>query len=229
MADKQENTGLSRRDFLKVATMATAGALLAGCEWEKGVESEKKPTYREINKGDKLPLTISGDNNMQDVAIDYRVSNESFLGKLQVRMEDGKIIYPIPFEVGALRTRKVGECLGVDITKLKKNDSLPKETTVGYYPNPELPINSLDRNDFPESGNIYGLKVIVAPRDYLGDGNNPLEVNSNTNKYDAGVGDHEKNLDNFGEGWAIGTYNSETKNFTVLGYVGDSRALVEDK
>lgn len=225
MEDKDK--GVSRRSFLK-----TIGAGIAGVVgykvFEKFSNLEKKPTFHEINEGESIPLKLPGSEELTSTKINYREKDERLLGKLQAREIDGKVVWPLAFEPGASRIRKVGEILDIKLYKLKKNSELPEDTKVHYYPNAEPPVSGLLSKDFSEKGEIYGLSVIVAPRDYMQDGKNPTEINGNT-YYGGGLGGSDNNLTNFGIGWALCLVWSDRKEVEVFGFVGDNRALVEDK
>jgi hypothetical protein len=216
---------ISRRDFLKIGSMVIAGASLTGCSWGKEVsESEKKPTFLEVNRGDPLPLKLPGKNELQYVSIDYHESDERLSGKLQIRMVDEKIVTPLSFDEGKSRIRKVGEVLDTTLYKVKKSDKLSSGYTVGVYPNAEPPITSLTRMDLPENKELYGISVITSPIDYMKEGELPLEVNGNT-YYSGGLGGNDNNLKYFGKGFAVGLLSEDSKKFEVLGYVNDARAL----
>jgi len=219
--DKQE--GISRRNFLKVAGAGFI-ALLGYKLHEKFSNLETKPTFLEVNKGDPLPLKLSGKAELQYVGIDYHESDERLSGRLQIRMIDGKIVSPLPFEEGTSRIRKVGEVLDTTLYKVKKSSKLSDKFTVGVYPNAEPPITGLIRMDLPEDIELYGISVITAPIDYMKEGKLPVELNGNT--YYSGVyGSSDRNLKFFGQGFAVGLLSEDTKKFEVLGYVNDARAL----
>jgi len=214
MSDHQE--GVSRRNFLKLVGVGTA-AILGYKAYETFSSLEKMPTYLEINEGDNILLNFPGSQELSEVKISYREKDERSRGKLQVRMEDGKIVYPLDFKPETTTVRKVGEIVGLNVVKVKKNSQLPEDVGVHYYPNAEPPYGSINIPTLSGNTELYGISVITWPADYMGDGKQPTEINNKTYQ--------DNNLHNFGRGYAIGSYNDGAKTFEIIGYVADARAL----
>jgi len=102
--DKQE--GISRRNFLKVAGAGFI-ALLGYKLHEKFSNLETKPTFLEVNKGDPLPLKLSGKAELQYVGIDYHESDEKLFHHFLLRKEHQEL-------------EKLGKYLILHFIKLRK-------------------------------------------------------------------------------------------------------------
>lgn len=204
MADIQENT-ISRLNFFKIAGLLGGSALLASCVERISLG------YLELCHGDKFLFIPPEGKDFEEITIKYTHPDSRSMGTLYVRMEDNKPYLGPGLDPNIPKKYKKGEILDYKIYRLEKSGKLDEEVTIGEYPYPWAPMVIDDRKDAPEK--TYGIKVAVVPSDYLKDGQLKVVQEPNGNLHDI-----------TGEGYAIGTYISEKKEFIVSGFVGDSRA-----
>lgn len=211
----------SRRDFLKMlgigATSLVVTRLLTACE--KLTTEELKLSFKEINTGDSLPLNVNGE---QPRNISFQYANKD-IDKVQVRQKDGVDI-TVPFNGEAETVRMLGEISDPTVYKIiGKNSELPSEINVGVYPTVLGNKRIIEgRQDLSSLGDLFAIKVIVsgdATRNYeMGDP--PVERNKGGAYVNADWGE----IDDFGQGLAVGKLDSENR-FTMMGYVCDARAV----
>lgn len=223
---KQE--GIGRNSFLKLGAAGLAGlAFWKTAEYVGDLMEEVKnyPTYKEIANNESIPLLLNGTNEFRDTEISYSIEDPNLLGNLQVRKQDDQIVMPIKLQPGERTVRMVGEILDCTIYKLKKNELLPEDVTVSYYPNGEPPFGKQNiSSELPNESSVFGIKVATWSSDYMADKGQPYEINRK-NVTEKGEVINTDLLSYFGEGWAIGSYNRDENKFKIIGYVTDARAL----
>jgi hypothetical protein len=210
---------ISRRDFLKMlgigAVAASVPSILTGCE--KLSKEDMALTFKEVANGSTLPLYVSGQEGAKNITINYVRPD---VDRLQIRQKDGKDT-TLPFNSGAETVRILGEISDPTLHKIVgKNPSLGDEITVGVYPKVTGNLISINgREDLMESDNLYALPVIVADVSYFED-----KAPSEKNKSESYNKEDWRNVDEFGNGLAVGSLDSDNR-FMIHGFVSDARAV----
>jgi hypothetical protein len=177
-----------------------------------------KLTFREIEKGDSLPLNVSGESPRN---IRFQYANPD-ISKIQVRQKEG-VDSAVRFSNTTETVRILGEISDPTLYKVTgRNPGLDTERGIGLYPKvtgDSLPDSG--RNDLNITERTFALPVIVKNMSYFGeDDKAPAEINK-SNSYSR---TDWRNVPEFGNGLAIGTLESNGI-FTVMGFVEDARAV----
>lgn len=207
----------SRRDFLKFLGVGAAAVaipgLLTACD--KLSSEELKLTFKEVGNGDSVPLNVSGES-ARNIKFQYMNSD---IDKLQIRQKDGTDT-TLPFKNGSQSVRMLGEISDPTLYRITgKNPGLNPEITIGVYPKVTGKINSSEgRSDLEFNDRMYAVPVIVANTSYFED-----KAPAETNKSGSFSRDDWRNVNEFGNGLAVGSFNKDI--FTVYGFVSDARAV----
>ena len=216
-----DNKQYSRREFLKLlgigATSIAVTRLLTGCE--KFTPKEMNLAFREVQNGDQIPFKVSGRESPVNVGIQYANSS---VDRLQIRQDDN-VDKAAPFVAGNETVRLLGEISDPKLYKVTGYNSELSINRVGVYPTVLGNKREIEgRQELSELGELYAIKTIVsgdATRGY-GIENPPLEIN----KSDSFSNSDWRNVPDFGQGLAVGRFDSQN-TFTMYGFVCDARAV----
>lgn len=208
--------GLSRRDFLKVTGTAAGSLLLAACGI-KTPEGTGSVEYREVLDGQTVNLILPGEMNPTPVVIQYPQHGLDFT-PLEIRQDKGHDTFQ-PFEDGTRRTRMMGELVTQQVFAVAPNPKL-EGVDIHTYPSAITDINAQGMSVLPAHQIFHALSVITVPTDYIGDRQQPVELNGHP------IG--SRPVESFGVGALLGGVSTVDGKPTFLAgmFIHDLRALV---
>lgn len=205
---------LTRRDFLKILGVGAGAAYLTACSPE---QAKTKPEYETVEAGLALKLDVQGEGQ-KEVKVFYRPTNPA-MEKLQIRKVEGARTF-LPFADGTSQVRSMHEILEPKLQKVARNHTLGEGVWVGLHVSAGYEQAILP--DLPKavSGEEYhAIPIVTNGENWMGEGQPAYELNAGSN----GLGEGE--VKSFGKGWAVGKYDGNAGNFTIVGYVKDARAM----
>ncbi|MCX6794298.1 MAG: twin-arginine translocation signal domain-containing protein [Candidatus Gottesmanbacteria bacterium] len=212
-------SGISRRDFLKLGAAGIAAVLVGKGVYDVGKELQK-PTahFSEVEAGDSILLRKDGVS--QQISIQYE-PNTYNLSHLKLRTFDGKVTN-VPFQDGQTIERGLGEILDPSVVPLKLNTDLLAPDTTVHYVYTTGPVGGTDPNvrkllEPHQYDGLFGIKVVTNCTDAIVNGANPpKEINTRPlHAVDPAVG----------EGWALGHFQPDGV-LKIFGFIQDARVFM---